>query len=197
LLSMNKLPTITNQAFTVSENSPVGTAVGSVVAYDPDAVQGLTYSIVSGNTNGAFAINASTGALTVAVSSALNYKVSTSFDLIVEVQDNGTGNLSNQATINVTIELTTTSLEDPGQTAIGMHIYPNPVTNGILNVKLDDGMHEQFDLSILDLSGRLLLQKHFEQANLISLDLAAFPPALYLLQVRSPDFQFSDKFIIR
>ncbi|MBL0135866.1 MAG: cadherin repeat domain-containing protein [Chitinophagaceae bacterium] len=73
------------------------------MASDPDAGQTLTYSILSGNTGGAFAINASSGALSVATSSALNFETTPSFTLVVKVQDNGTGSLSNQANITITL----------------------------------------------------------------------------------------------
>ena len=89
--------------FSVAENSANGTNVGTVVASDPDAGQTLTYSILSGNTSGAFAINASTGVLTVANSAALNFEVTPSFALVVKVQDNGTGTLSSQATVTVSL----------------------------------------------------------------------------------------------
>ena len=69
--NQNQPPVIINQTFSVNGNSPNGTSVGSVVASDPDAGQTLTYSILSGNTNGAFSINASTGVITVANSTAL------------------------------------------------------------------------------------------------------------------------------
>ena len=101
--STNQPPVILNQSFQINENSPDATFVGTVVATDPNAGQTLTYSILSGNTNNAFAINSSTGALTVSNTSALNYEVTPSFALIIKVQDNGTGNLSSQATISVTI----------------------------------------------------------------------------------------------
>ena len=101
--STNQPPVILNQSFQINENSPDDSLVGTVVATDPDAGQTLTYSILSGNTNNAFAINSSTGALTVSNTSALNYEVTPSFALIIKVQDNGTGNLSSQATISVTI----------------------------------------------------------------------------------------------
>jgi parallel beta-helix repeat protein len=68
----NQSPTISNQSFNIAENSANGTNVGTVIASDPDAGQTLTYSILSGNISGAFTINASTGLLTVANSSALN-----------------------------------------------------------------------------------------------------------------------------
>jgi hypothetical protein len=103
LTNINEVPVINNQAFSVAENSSNGTNVGTVVASDPDAGQTLTYSILSGNTSGAFAINASTGVLTVANSSALNFETTPSFALIVKVQDNGTGTLSSQATVTVSL----------------------------------------------------------------------------------------------
>jgi hypothetical protein len=103
LTNINEVPIISNQAFSVAENSSNGTNVGTVVASDPDAGQTLTYSILSGNTSGAFAINASTGVLTVANSSALNFETTPSFSLVVKVQDNGTGTLSSQATVTVSL----------------------------------------------------------------------------------------------
>ena len=99
----NQSPVIQNQTFQLNENSSNGTKIGTVAASDPDPGQILAYSILSGNTGGAFAINTSTGALTVANSSAVNYEVTSSFALVVKVQDNGTGNLSSQATINVSV----------------------------------------------------------------------------------------------
>ena len=101
--STNQAPSIQNQAFQLSENSANGTFVGAVIATAPDAGQTLTYSILSGNTNGAFAINASTGILTVANSTILNYEVTPTFPLIIKVLDDGTPNLSSQATITVTL----------------------------------------------------------------------------------------------
>ena len=83
------------------------------------------------------------------------------------------------------------------QTFKRMHIYPNPVTNGILNVKLDEGVQEQFVLSILDMSGKLLQKNQYEQSNSLSLDLSTYPPGVYLIQLRSLNHYFSDKFIIR
>ena len=103
MTDVNEAPVINNQTFSIAENSANGTAIGIVVASDPDAAQTKTFSIVSGNTNGAFSINTSTGALTVANSAALNFEVTPSFALVVKVQDNGTPALNSQATINVSL----------------------------------------------------------------------------------------------
>ena len=53
-----------DQSFSGAENSPNGTAVGTVVARDPNDGQSLSYAIVGGNSAGAFAIDPSTGAIT-------------------------------------------------------------------------------------------------------------------------------------
>ncbi|NVO19612.1 MAG: hypothetical protein HXX13_07920, partial [Bacteroidetes bacterium] len=102
-ISGNLAPVIAPQNFQINENSPNGTIVGTVVASDPNAGQTLTYSIVSGNTNGAFTIGASTGVITVANSTAVNYETTPSFPLTVKVQDNGAGPMSNQATVTINL----------------------------------------------------------------------------------------------
>jgi hypothetical protein len=94
LTDVNEPPVINNPAFSIIENAANGTNVGTVAATDLDAGQTLTYSILPGNTSGAFTINASTGVLTVANSAALNFEVTPSFALVVKVQDNGTGTLN-------------------------------------------------------------------------------------------------------
>jgi hypothetical protein len=69
--------------FTILENSTNGTSVGTVTATSPSPTG---YSIVSGNTNSAFAINNS-GALTVANAAALNYEaLATNTQLTVQYE---------------------------------------------------------------------------------------------------------------
>ena len=66
---------------------------------DRDA-QAITYSITAGNTGGAFAINAATGAITVANSGALDFETTPSFTLTVTASD---GTLSDTAAITVNL----------------------------------------------------------------------------------------------
>lgn len=99
---VNEQPVIGNQAFgPISDSIPNGTIVGTVAASDPDIGQSLTYSITAGNVGNAFAINPTTGQITVASSSALNFEVRPSFALTVLVTDNGTPVLSRSATIAI------------------------------------------------------------------------------------------------
>ena len=62
----NHAPSISPQTFSIAENSANSTVIGTVVATDPDIGDTLTYSILSGNRDGAFAIDAASGVLTVA-----------------------------------------------------------------------------------------------------------------------------------
>jgi autotransporter-associated beta strand protein len=83
----NTAPVITAaQGFSVAENASLGTVVGTVAATDADANSSLsTWTIVSGNTGSAFAINSATGQITVA--GALNFEGTTSYSLGVTVSD--------------------------------------------------------------------------------------------------------------
>ncbi len=100
----NNPPVIVNQSRSIAENSANGTSVGAVIAAsDPDAGQTLSYSLVGGNTNNTFAINATTGQLTVANSAALNYEVTPTYALVVQVSDTGTPPRSTTASVTITV----------------------------------------------------------------------------------------------
>lgn len=101
LNDVNETPTVNDQAFALDENATNATVVGTVAASDPDAGDTLSYAITGGNTGGAFAINAATGEITVATSTALNFETTPSFVLTVEVTD--TANLIDTATVTVNL----------------------------------------------------------------------------------------------
>ncbi len=70
------------ERFSVAENVANATAVGTATPRNSHGSSALTYSISSGNAGGAFAINASTGAITVADRTKLNYEtISTRWDV--------------------------------------------------------------------------------------------------------------------
>jgi len=109
LNDVNENPNIDDQAFNVDENSTNGTIAGTVIASDPDNGQTLTFTILSGNTDNAFQLYASSGELTVQNSAALNFETNPIFNLMVQVEDNGQGNLTDQATITINL----TDLNEP------------------------------------------------------------------------------------
>jgi hypothetical protein len=98
---VNQKPVVTlNQFFTIAENSPVGTSVGTLLATDADNPSSLTgWEITGGNSSNAFAINTATGELTVG--GGLDYETNTSYTLTVTVSDGtDTSDLAN-VTLNV------------------------------------------------------------------------------------------------
>ncbi|MFZ6026726.1 MAG: cadherin domain-containing protein [Chloroflexota bacterium] len=139
LTDVNEAPVANDVAFAIDENSANGTVVGTVTATDPDAGQTLAFAITAGNTSGAFAINASTGQISVANVNALNYEVTPIFNLTVQATDNGAPALSDTATITINLNdvdeapiVTGESYETIGNTllqvaaadtATGAHVY--------------------------------------------------------------------------
>jgi hypothetical protein len=101
LADVNDPPKPSGGPFTIPENSPNGTSVGTVAANDQDAGQTHTFNITNGNVNGAFAIGLTTGQITVADSAALNYEAIISFSLTVEVMDSGSLTASTTVTVDL------------------------------------------------------------------------------------------------
>ena len=97
----NVVPTLDDTTFGVPENSPNGTAVGTLSVVNP-ANDDLTFTVLSGNEAGAFAVNPTTGEITVTDSSLLDIATHPTFSLNIEVSDGEGGIDTANVTINVT-----------------------------------------------------------------------------------------------
>lgn len=96
--------------FSIAENSANGSAVGTVAPRGTHGANPLTYAIVSGNTGGAFAIDAATGAITVANSTKLDFEalssrwdVPATFQLFVTITDSANSALNESRRVVVTV----------------------------------------------------------------------------------------------
>ena len=114
--SVNDAPIVQGATFSVPENSPVNTPVGTVNANDNDG-DDIEFSIVGGNTGGAFSINAATGQIRVANPAALDYETTPTFSLTIRVEDS-----EDEDEATVTINLTDTN-EPPVINATGTLNY--------------------------------------------------------------------------
>ena len=85
--------------FRVAENADVGTAVGTAAARDLDAGP-LTYALTAGNTAGAFALDPTSGMLTVAA--LLNYDTTSTYALTLTATDADGRTASTTVTVMVT-----------------------------------------------------------------------------------------------
>jgi hypothetical protein len=83
---LNAYPVIEDQEFTIYEHRPNGYSVGIAVATDPEG-QPLLWSILAGNTGGAFTIDPNTGEITVADTNDLEFDTNPVFSLTVQVSD--------------------------------------------------------------------------------------------------------------
>lgn len=130
----NLAPEVADRVFSLVQGSQEGTVVGVVVATDADQ-DPLTFSITDGNSNDAFAINASSGQITVNASSALDAETDNTFVLTVEVNDGQQGVL---ATITIHLVESVPNIEDQNfsidensesGTIIGTVVANDPVQN--------------------------------------------------------------------
>lgn len=89
VVPQNDAPVITpGQSFNVLENAANGAAVGTVAATDADTVGSLQdWTITAGNNDGVFAIDGTTGEITVADNTNLNYDTTPSYTLTLSVSD--------------------------------------------------------------------------------------------------------------
>jgi len=104
--SNNTAPTIENQTFSITNDAAIGTSVGQVLATDEDN-DVLSYSITASNDDNIFAIDSTTGIITV--SGALN--PTTTYALTAQVSD-GQSNTDATITINL-VEITVTFPSGP------------------------------------------------------------------------------------
>jgi VCBS repeat-containing protein len=82
----NDAPSDITGTLTIAENSANTTSVGTLSRVDIDAGDGATFALTD-NAGGRFAINSSTGQVTVANGSLLNFEANTSHTIVVQVTD--------------------------------------------------------------------------------------------------------------
>ncbi|KAA0139306.1 hypothetical protein FYZ48_11765 [Gimesia chilikensis] len=101
VLTVNSPPSAGNQSFSVDENTANTTSVGTIVAADPNVPPGsLSFSLTGGSGDTAFAVS-STGEITVADFTQLDYETDTEFDLEILVTDDAGATDTATITINI------------------------------------------------------------------------------------------------
>ncbi|HEY2251159.1 MAG TPA: cadherin domain-containing protein, partial [Planctomycetaceae bacterium] len=175
LTDVNEPPVVAQESFTLAENSPAGTAVGTVTAVDPEN-QGVTWSIVSGNTGNAFAINVNTGAITVANSAPVDFETNPVFQLTVKATDKGTPQASSTAV--VTINLFNAPL------AVALDIVPGDSTN-----KINLRTMNQVEVAILSTA---TFDAHQVDVNSLTFGVTGFENSLVRNKRGVPTYRYAD-----
>ncbi|MDA3875338.1 MAG: cadherin domain-containing protein [Kiritimatiellae bacterium] len=106
-------PVITANSGSIAENAGINDVVLTMATTND--TNGLTWSITGGNTGSAFAINSSTGAVTV--NSALDFETTPSYTLTIAVDDEDAGSVADD-TESVTIAVTNVGVQTLGSPAV-------------------------------------------------------------------------------
>jgi len=135
--------TLEDQSFSVNENSPGGTIVGTVMAGGPE---GISYFITRGNAEEMFAISPENGEITISREEGPDYETVSVYTLTVGISDD-LDTVSATVTVNVrdmdedrlTMNDQSFSLDEnsPGGTPVGTVAANSPL--GILNFAIVDG----------------------------------------------------------
>lgn len=100
ITNVNEPPVTGDFEFAILENVANGAAVGTVMASDPEHAP-LTYAITSGNNDGVFVINPTTGAITVANNTTVDAETTNLYVLSVNVSD-GVNTVASTVLVHVT-----------------------------------------------------------------------------------------------
>ncbi|WP_236632959.1 LamG-like jellyroll fold domain-containing protein [Endozoicomonas elysicola] len=183
VINTNDAPELSDASFSVNENvaSDGSIVLGTMTATDVDVGQSKTYSILSGNDDGHFAIDSNTGEISVVGN--LDHEGTAQYNLTVQVTDDGTPALSDTASVTVDVNdineaptamtlsnafiaenavgavigtLSATDQDDSNE-AFGIHDYTVSdnrfeVVNGQLKLKAGESLNFEVDGSTLDVT---------------------------------------------
>jgi Ca2+-binding RTX toxin-like protein len=136
----------------VDEGAPEGTVVGTVVSFDPDAGDTLTYALT--DADGCFAIDPNTGVITVADGARLDYEAAAEHNITVSATDTGGLTATGAFTIGVAdvneapsvFDLSCDKVLDgaPDGTVVGTVIAADPDAGDTLTYALTDNADGRF-----------------------------------------------------
>jgi len=187
-------PDIIAGTYSIDENSANGTSVGTITATDADGLlNSLTFSITSGNTNSAFAINPTTGEITVNATGALDFETNPIFDLTVSVSD-GTNSDDTIVTIHLN-DVVETGFET--NTLTNLKVYPNPASDQV-SIDLSNKSMDKFNVEILDVNGSKVYQSEENSCSgMMTIKLNGIATGVYILRVYNNQSSCNYKLIIQ
>jgi len=185
----NNPPTIGNQTFSIQEKSPNGTEVGTIVASDPDN-NPLAFTITGGSGESTFAVEETTGKLTVKDNYMLDAAMYASLKLTVKVSD-GYSDSSAEMTINITSKVL--AIEEVASQIF--NVYPIPASRK-LKVVLKDNVEVE-RIEFIDYAGKLITPKSSKRKdNTLTLDVSNLYSGIYILNIVTEKGRSKSRIII-
>jgi len=181
VMDLDESPSVVDQIFSIDENSPNGTLVGTVEASDPEGAT-LTYSIVSGNEQGGFTLEAGTGAIAVADITVLDFETTPTFSFNIAVSD---GNLSSIAVVAITLNDVDEVITDVSEELLDItfEVFPVPARDE-LNIQVENDQILNWEIGLIHFSGReLKVNFEFINPHAVKLDISDVPNGVYIVQL--------------
>ncbi|MDA3892060.1 MAG: DUF362 domain-containing protein [Salinivirgaceae bacterium] len=151
----NSAPVCTDYEFSIEENSPKGTLVGTVVASDIDG-DNLQYSLSFSDLSNAFSIDETTGELIVNNEDLLDFETVQSVTLEIEVSD-GIAKVSSEVVISIT-DIEEVGIND--NEILSFKVYPNP-NNGVFTIQRVNNESAISKVELYSNNGALMSTKSF------------------------------------
>lgn len=92
LLDVNETPVVEEAVFFVAEDTPSGTTIGQIEAFDPDLSlnQQLVFEVLGGTGENVFSVNPANGLITLVDNTAINFETASELNLLIRVSDSAT-----------------------------------------------------------------------------------------------------------
>jgi hypothetical protein len=177
----NNPPTISDQVFSVKENSTPGLVCATVLASDPDGDK-LNYELVDSELAFPFELDANNGNVRIKQNAKIDYEKVQQYKFQVKVSD-GKGSASAIVTINVTDQLETPNIADQSFTmnenikglySVGIVKFESKCTSEEYEFSITEGNSENI-FYIGEKSGELFLAEgkflDFEEKNSYTIQL--------------------------
>jgi hypothetical protein len=170
-------PVINNQFFIVAAGSLTGTTIGEVAVEEPGGGN-LEFSIIAGNDEGAFAINSTTGVLSVADGKLLGTPGTRNLTVHVEDSNGETDSASIEVRVNGAPTSITLSQDEVPENAsgavVGTITVTDPNADDTFTFELDD---DRFEIVGDELKLKEGIDLNFEEGSLVPLNITVFDEA--------------------
>ncbi len=84
----------------------------------------------------------------------------------------------------------------PAFNKTNVRIYPNPVANGKLTVKIIDGFEGSTSVTVFDISGRIYYLSPIEKSETV-IDVSGFKSGLYITKISNSNIFYSYKLLVK
>jgi hypothetical protein len=183
----NNPPVVTPTTFSLNENSPNGSVVGTVSASDPDG-HNITYSLTGGNTGNAFAIHPTTGVITVNNAAAVDFEATPQFQLTVTATDNGPGARTGSATVTVNLgDLDEAPVVQPGTFNVLQGSANGTVVGTVTASQIDAGQSVSFSITAGNTNNVFAINASTGQITVANVGQLGGPGTAHVLTVQATD----------